>query len=142
MRNSPLAGETVKSYGEQVLRSGAGLSTRDPNEIVSTDLKIYDAGGFRFSIAQAEVTDLLQLQEHQEQLYKALNDFRERRGLDFSMLMVTDVVRGSSRLMLSSEPPALSDLPYPRQSDGTRMAEGVVSRKKQLLPVVLGLLED
>jgi len=26
--------------------------------------------------------------------------------------------------------------------DNTRMAEGVVSRKKQLVPVVLGLLEE
>jgi len=57
------------------------------------------------------------------------------------MLMVTDVLRGSSRLLLTNEPPALGDLPYPLQTDGSRMAEGVVSRKKQLLPVVLGLLE-
>ncbi len=57
------------------------------------------------------------------------------------MLMVTDVVRGSSRLLLTDEHPQLSDLPYPPQADGTRLAEGVVSRKKQLLPVVLGLLE-
>jgi hypothetical protein len=35
----------------------------------------------------------------------------------------------------------LPNLPYPPQPDGTRLAEGVVSRKKQLLPVVLGLLE-
>jgi hypothetical protein len=35
----------------------------------------------------------------------------------------------------------LGGLPYPLQVDGTRLAEGVVSRKKQLLPVVLGLLE-
>ena len=57
------------------------------------------------------------------------------------MLMVTDVVSGSSRLLLTDDPPRLGDLPYPRLSDGTRLAEGVVSRKKQLLPVVLGLLE-
>jgi len=55
--------------------------------------------------------------------------------------MVTDVVGSSSRLILSNEPADLSDLPYPLQPDGTRLAEGVVSRKKQLLPVVLGLLE-
>jgi hypothetical protein len=41
----------------------------------------------------------------------------------------------------SSAPPILDDLPYPPLSDGTRDAQGVVSRKKQLLPVVLGLLE-
>jgi manganese-dependent inorganic pyrophosphatase len=142
VRNGSLAGETISSFGEQVLRAGAGLETRDAREIVSTDLKVYEAGGYHFSIAQAEVTDLLQLREHLDDLFEALNGMRERRGLDFSMLMVTDVVRGSSRILLSNEPPVLSDLPYPKQTDGTRLAEGVVSRKKQLLPVVLGLLEE
>jgi manganese-dependent inorganic pyrophosphatase len=89
-----------------------------------------------------EVTSLLQLDEHLESLKKALEQLQQLRGLSFSMLMVTDVVSGSSRLLISNEPPVLGGLPYPRQPDGTRMAEGVVSRKKQLLPIVLGLLES
>jgi manganese-dependent inorganic pyrophosphatase len=141
-RNSPLANETIQSYGQQVLRSGAGLATRDPADIVSTDIKMYEAGGYNFVIAQAEVTDLLQLDEHLQELSKALDELREKRGMDFAMLMVTDVVDNSSRLLLVNAPPILDDLPYPRQLDGTRLAAGVVSRKKQLLPVVLGLLED
>ena len=97
---------------------------------------------WRLAIAQAEVTDLMQLSEHLEPLTKALNDLRDKRGLDFAMLLITDVVRGSSRLILSSDTPMiLADLPYPPLPDGTRDAPGVVSRKKQLLPVVLGLLE-
>jgi manganese-dependent inorganic pyrophosphatase len=142
VRTSPLAGETLRTYGQQVVNAGAGLSARRPEEIVSTDMKIYQAGGFNFVIAQVEVTDLRQLDEHHESLKKALNELRERRGLDFAMLMVTDVVDNTSRLLLVNAPPVMDDLPYPRQSDGTRLAAGVVSRKKQLLPVVLGLLED
>jgi manganese-dependent inorganic pyrophosphatase len=141
VRTGPLAGETVQSYGKQVLSASAGLTARSPEEIVNTDLKQYEAGKFRFAIAQAEVTDLVQLTEVREKLLTALSALRDKRALDFAMLMVTDVVRGSSRLILTSEPPELSDLPYPPQPDGTRLAEGVVSRKKQLLPVVLGLLE-
>ena len=141
VRSSPLEGETMTSFGEQVLRSGAGLSSRDPHEIVNSDMKMYSADGVRFAISQVEVTDLLQLAEHLRDLEKALNELRERNSLDFAMLMVTDVVSSCSRLMLTNEPAALNDLPYPRQSDGTRFADGVVSRKKQLLPVVLGLLE-
>jgi manganese-dependent inorganic pyrophosphatase len=141
VRSGSLAGETIQSYGKQILSASAGLSAHTPDEIVSTDLKQYEAGGFRFAIAQAEVTDLLQLSEALEKLITALVALRDKRALDFVMLMVTDVVRGSSRLILTNEPPELSDLPYPPQSDGTRLAEGVVSRKKQLLPVVLGLLE-
>src|SRR6266542_1244954 len=137
-----LRGETIQSYGKAVLSAGAGLSNRKPEQIVSTDIKTYEAGGFKFAIAQAEVTDLVQLAEHLEPLTKALNDLRDKRGLDFAMLLITDVVRGSSRLIISSDPPPLlADLPYPPLPDGTRDAPGVVSRKKQLLPGVLGLLE-
>jgi manganese-dependent inorganic pyrophosphatase len=93
-------------------------------------------------VAQAEVTDILQLTEHLEPLQNALNELRDKRGLDFAMLLVTDVVRGTSRLLLTSNTPSvLDDLPYPPLSDGTRDAKGVVSRKKQLLPAILGLLE-
>jgi manganese-dependent inorganic pyrophosphatase len=139
---SPLRGETIESYGKAVLSAGAGLSNRKPDEIVSNDIKLYEAGGFRLAIAQAEVTDLVQLSEHLEPLTEALDDLKTKRGLDFAILLVTDIVRGSSRLIFSSDaPPVLDDLPYPPLPDGTRDAPGVVSRKKQLLPVVLGLLE-
>ncbi|HMZ08138.1 MAG TPA: DHH family phosphoesterase [Anaerolineales bacterium] len=141
--NSPLKGETIESYGKAVLSAGAGLSNRKPEEVVSTDIKPFESGGFKFAVAQAEVTDLLQLSEHLNALQTALNDLRDKRGLDFVMLLVTDVVRGTSRLLLSSNPPPiLDDLPYPPMQDGTLDAVGVVSRKKQLLPTVLGLLES
>lgn len=139
---SPLDGETIQSFGSKVLLAGAGLSSRTPEQIVTNDMKIYDAGGFKFAIAQVEVSDLVQLNEHRDALDHALLDLRNQRGLDFSLLLVTDVVRGSSRLLLSGAPPLLEGLPYPPQPDGSRLAEGVVSRKKQLLPVVLGLLEE
>jgi len=139
--DSPLQGESVESFGEGVLKAGAGLSTRDSEEIITSDLKTYQSGGMEFGIAQAEVTDLMQVDKHLADLEEALRDLKDSRGLDFSMLMVTDVVRGSSRLVIIDPPPTFDGLPYPSQSDGTRLADGVVSRKKQLLPVVLSLLE-
>jgi manganese-dependent inorganic pyrophosphatase len=141
VRNGPLPNETIQSYGEQVLRAGAELSTRHPDEIVSTDFKVYEAGGFRFGIAQVEVTDLVQIEDRKSELRDALELLREKKGLDFGMLMVTDVVRGTSRMLLANAPPVLLDLPFTCQPDDSFLAEGIVSRKKQLLPIVLGLLE-
>ncbi len=141
VHGGPLAGETIQSYGEQILSAGAGLGTREPSEIVGSDLKLYDGGAYRFSVSQAEVTDIRQLDKYLDVLQKALEETRSQKAVDFSMLMVTDVVRGSSQLLIVEEPAELGDLPYPRQPDGTRLAKGVVSRKKQLLPTVLGLLE-
>ena len=140
---SPLKGETIESYGKGLLSAGAGLSNRKPEEIVSTDIKQFEAGGFKFAIAQAEVTDLMQITDHLRPLTQALDDLKAKRGLDFAMLLITDIVEGSSRLITSSTaPPVLNELPYPPLPDGTRDASGVVSRKKQVLPLVLGLLES
>jgi manganese-dependent inorganic pyrophosphatase len=139
---SPLAGESIATYGKAIIQAGAGLESREAMDIVTSDLKLYQAGGFNFAIAQAEVTNQAQLTDNYERVKNALNMLREQRGLDFAMLMVTDVVRNSSRLVLDNTPPVLDDLPYPLLQDGSLQADDVVSRKKQLLPVVLGLLEE
>ena len=139
---SVLVSETVQSYGEKLLAASSGLGTREPRDVVSSDMKLYSAGGHNFAIAQAEVSDLYEVSERLDALNKALKSLRDTKGLDFAMLMVTDVVRGSSRLLLTDSAPAiLEELPYPPMQDGTRLAEGVVSRKKQLLPGILSLLE-
>lgn len=139
---TPLAEETLQSYGEKVLAAGTGLASRDPMDVVTSDMKKYETGSIRFAIAQAEVSDLYELNDYLEPLRQALQELKERRSLDFAMLMVTDVVQGDSRLLMVDAPAVLDELPYRPRSDGTRLAEGVVSRKKQLLPVVFSLLED
>jgi manganese-dependent inorganic pyrophosphatase len=139
---SPLEKETIQSFGEKVLSAGAGLSSREPMDVVTSDMKQYETEVFRFAIAQAEVSDLYELNDFLDPLRDALQELRERRSLDFAMLMVTDVVQGDSRLLMVDAPVVLDELPYRPLVDGTRLAEGVVSRKKQLLPVVLSLLED
>jgi len=140
--SGPLQGVSLESFGEEVIKAGAGISTRDPDEIVTSDMKTYTSGGLNFSISQAEVTDLVQVDKHLQELKDALEKLRMNRALDFSILMVTDVVQSSSRLIFINPPAAFDDLPYPVSPDGTRFAKGVVSRKKQLLPVILSLLES
>jgi inorganic pyrophosphatase/exopolyphosphatase len=77
----------------------------------------------------------MQLTDNLERVTAALNSLCEQRGHDFSMLMVTDVVGNSSRLVLLNQPPILDDLPYPQQQDGTLQADGVVSRKSNYYPL-------
>lgn len=139
---SVLEGETTDSYGKQILQAGADLSARKPSDIVGADFKLYEAGGTKFGISQVEVTNFAQLDERMSDIKTALDSLRDSKGLDFVLLMATNVVEAASRLMLTDEVPMLDVLPYPRRSDGTRQADGVVSRKKQLLPLVLGALED
>jgi manganese-dependent inorganic pyrophosphatase len=138
---SIIENETRVTFGAKVLSASAGLSTRTPKEVVTGDMKVYSAGNYHFAIAQVEVSSLNEINGHVEPLDAALDELCKTANVDFAMLMVTDVVRGSSRLILSNPPALLDELPYQPLNDGTRLADGVVSRKKQLLPVVLGLME-
>ena len=138
---SRLEGETIQSFGEKILSASAGLGARPAGELLTQDMKIYSGGSLRFAISQIEVNDMYEIGENVHVLEEGLKVLKTREGLDFAMLMVTDVVQGASRIMLIDPPGELGDLPYNPLPDGTFLAEGVVSRKKQLLPVVLGLLE-
>lgn len=138
---SPLENENLKSWGDAIIRAGAGLLTQEPEKIVRADMKVYESGGLKFSMSQVETTDLYQIGDFVPRLIEALDGLKKEHGLDFSGLMITDVVEGSSRLIFVDAPPALEELPYEPLPDGTELAEGVVSRKKQLLPILLSLLE-
>jgi len=138
---SPLEGETIQTFGDQMIEAGSGLTSRKAKDIVSADFKQYETSGYKFGVAQVEVTNFAQLEEHIFDLQESLISLRDSRALDFTMLMVTDVVRRTSRLIVSNEISALDVLPFPHLDNGTLKASDVVSRKKQLLPVILGALE-
>jgi manganese-dependent inorganic pyrophosphatase len=129
------------AFGEALLAAGAGLAVRDIEEILSSDLKIYEGGGVRFGIAQVEVATLHELEPRLPEITAGLAALGQANGLEFAVLMVTNVVRGHSRLVLAGRREHLNDLPYDLLPDGTLDAPDVVSRKKQLLPSILGLLE-
>jgi manganese-dependent inorganic pyrophosphatase len=138
---SPLEGESLETYGEKVLKAGSDLLTRDPASVVRGDLKIYDSADLHFGVAQIEVTDFMNIADQVQVLGDALDQLQEQEGLDFAVLMVTDIVGGSSRLILRGNVPFTDELPYRQLPDGSFSAEEVVSRKKQLVPVLLALLE-
>lgn len=139
--NSILKDETIDTYAEKILGAGTGLGSRPPEDIVNGDIKTYTAGDYKFVISQVEVSDSYELKKYLDSLSSALKKLRESKGMDFAVLMITDVVRGSSSLLLENPPAILADLPFRKNSDGTLDGKDLVSRKKQLVPAILSLLE-
>jgi manganese-dependent inorganic pyrophosphatase len=138
---SALEGDKPEDFGKALLRAGAGLDARPPEELVRGDLKVYEAGKFKFGASQVEVADEPDLSAHLDRLRKALAELCAEKEFDFAVLMITEVVVSASKIVVHHPPPVLEELPYLRLADGTLDAPGVVSRKKQLLPTILALLE-
>jgi manganese-dependent inorganic pyrophosphatase len=133
---------SIEALGQALLAAGAGLGARSADEVVNTDLKYYESNGLSAGIAQVEIADFRELTPRLGDLKAALTKLAEARKLSLAMLMVTDVVRGNSRLVTVGQPRLIAALPYVRQDDETLDAPGVVSRKKQLLPAVLAVLSQ
>jgi len=140
---APLAGQeaAMTALGAELLTASARLGQRQAEEVIRADLKTYSQGSIRFAMAQVEVPGFGELEERVDEIRQALEILRERQDFNFILLLVTDVVRGSSRLVTAGPPPLFDELSYPRLRDGTLDAPGLVSRKKQLLPAMLTALE-
>lgn len=130
-----------QEFGEALFTVSSSLSVLSPDKIVTTDLKLYNMNEKKFGLAQIEVGNLNELGPRVNEISEALEELCESKGLEFAVLMVTDVVRANSRLVVAGNQALLKDLPYTPLADHTLDATGIVSRKKQLLPVVLGFLE-
>ncbi|NLL13182.1 MAG: CBS domain-containing protein [Fibrobacter sp.] len=130
-----------KEFGDALFSVSSSLSVLSPDKIVTTDLKLYNMNEKQFGLAQIEVGNLNELGPRVKEISEALEELCESKGLEFAVLMVTDVVRANSRLVVAGNQALLKDLPYTPLADHTMDATGIVSRKKQLLPVILGFLE-
>ena len=75
-----------------------------------------------------------------DETYAATVRLAWQGALDFSALLVTDVVSNGSLLLLSKESEAWEDINYPRLDRSLYQLENIVSRKKQLLPLISQLL--
>jgi len=132
--------KAVTDLGNELLMAGAGLGQKDALEIINTDFKFYEANGYNAGLGQVDVANFKELPDRLADLTAALEHVLKENACALALLMVTDVVNGNSRLLAVGEPRIIAALPYKKLEDGTFDAPEVVSRKKQLLPVVLEIL--
>ena len=133
-------GIDLAEHAREFFAVGSALRSKAPADVIREDCKEFTEHGVRFSISQIEETGFDLFWERKEDLRAALEDYSVRQRLDFSALLVTDVVSNGSVLLLSREPDGWEEINYPRLDRGLYELEHVVSRKKQLLPLVARLL--
>ncbi len=126
---------------QEILNSGSPLANLTPDELVNADLKIYEEHGFRFGIGQIEESGFESLNKYLTALEEALERNRKSKQLDFIGLMITNVVRSTSVMLISGSEDVVASVDFERISTGLYDLPGIVSRKKQLLPIILKILE-
>lgn len=129
-------------FTEKLFASGSVLISRAPEQAITADCKEYTEENRRFSVAQVEELGFDQFYKLKEGVATALANYRSRKGFFFSALLVTDVVRQTSLLLVVGDERFVSRIDYPKVEPGIYDLKGIVSRKKQLLPYLTHCLAD
>lgn len=131
----------MNDYGQALLQAGADIGGLSARDMVQADFKMFESGPVKFGVAQVEVTSFNAILPRLDEIKSALSALLEQRGMNFVALMITDIVENNSLLVGVGEARFFERLPFSRKADGVWDMPGVVSRKKQLLPTLLGMLQ-
>jgi len=129
-----MSGVNAKEFTEKLFASGSVLVSRPAAQAVATDCKEYIEQGRRFSVAQIEEIGFMQFANRKDEVVEAVRKYCADRGYYLAALLVTDVVSQTSLLVLTAPEAFHKLISYPEVEPGIYKLEGVVSRKKQLLP--------
>lgn len=134
------SGVVATEFIARLFSSGSVLVSKTPAQAVEADCKEYTEDGRRFSVSQIEELGFDPFWERREAVTQALEAHRERHGYFVSVLMVTDVGCQASLLIVAGDERFRKAIAYPEREHGVFEMEGVVSRKKQLLPYLMTCL--
>ncbi|TWT53622.1 Cobalt-dependent inorganic pyrophosphatase [Rubripirellula amarantea] len=132
----------LESYANEFFSVGSALRSRTPEQVVREDCKEFEESRRRFSISQIEEIGFDLFWKRKDELAAALEGLAKEHNLEFSALLVTDISSNGSLLLMSSEPEGWEEINYPQLEDKLYELEQVVSRKKQLLPLIISLIEN
>jgi manganese-dependent inorganic pyrophosphatase len=138
---SRIVGVTPSKLAEEIFAVGSPLLTLPSKAVIVADCKDYEEGNFRFSVSQIEELNLSYLSGKQDELFGALEEYRRNQNDYFSALLVTDVNTRNSLLLVAGPSEFLSTIQYPNPAPRLYELNGVVSRKKQLVPYLLDCLQ-
>ena len=132
----------ASEFTEKLFESGSVLTSRTSAQAIATDCKEYVERQMRFSVAQIEEIGFESFNRQKHEVTAALEAYRLSHNYFFSALLVTDVVLQTSLLVVAGPTDFTSQIHYPSLEPGVFQLEGVVSRKKQLLPYLAHRLEN
>ena len=133
---SNIADLDIKTLGNEILIAGSNISGRDAGELVRQDLKEYTEGKVTYTVSQIEVGSTKEVLERKADFLKELEiEARSRKAL-FSCLLVTDITTLSSLLFMSCDQKFNQFITFPVQEHDVYFLQGIVSRKKQLIPLI------
>jgi len=132
-----LANVDLEEYAEEIFAVASDLTGRSLREVLTTDFKEFTIEDARFGIGYMETTGRNQVDEVRDELVAEMKRLRTDRGYTIMLFLVVDIRRDETELFIAGQEEAVAGA-FERElaSPHSIILPGVVSRKKQVVPVL------
>lgn len=134
-----ITGLNAHEFGTDLIQHGMDLEHTPLPQLLSQDVKRYSLFGREVIIAQVMTASREYAEKKGEEIQAELEKLRRGNGVDLYLVLFTDIIANQSDLFAAGENATLRSLDYTEQPV---VLAGVMSRKKDFLPVFGGKLRD
>ena len=139
-----IAGVEVENLAQEMFNAGSNIKGKSAEEICFLDFKQFTVNDTVFGVGQVNSMSADELKEIRKIVQPHLEKARSSHGLNMIFFMLTNIITESSELLCcgpEAREKILSAYDLPEDTE-TIMLKGVVSRKKQLVPTLVGALQQ
>ena len=124
----------VKELGNEILLAGSKVGGRAAGELIRQDMKEYQEGKVAYTASQIEVGNPKEILDRKKEFMDELEIERRSHKALFSCLLITDITKLSSVLLMDCDPKFDDFITFQKVDENVYYLKDVVSRKKQLIP--------
>ncbi len=134
----------IESYAAKMFKAGSNLSSKTAEEIFKQDYKVFEIGAVVFGVGQISFMSDEEREEVKERLKPYIAKECKNLGVKWVYFMLTDITRRSTELLCYGKgaEKLVEESFEVKVNDAACYLEGIVSRKKQLIPKFMMTLQQ
>ena len=130
-----IADVDVNIYGLEMLKAGTNLDKHTEDELIRLDAKKIEKEDIKYVIAQVNTVSIPDILKRKEKIEQEINKEILAKGLSLFVFVITDIINSNSEAIVLGDRTDVIAKSY-EIKDNIAVMPGVVSRKKQVLPLV------
>lgn len=130
-----------QQYALEMFKAGTSLKGMTEEEIVSSDIKVFQKEENKFAISQVFTLNFEEILENKEIYLNIIEKLVIEKEYNFTLLVVTDIIKNGSYIFYTNTAKELLEAIFETEvlPQGFYV-DGWVSRKKQIVPVLMELV--
>lgn len=130
-----IAEVSLEEYGLDMLKAGTDISSKSPKEILGDDAKTFEMGTDTVRIGQVNVVDTKDVLYRKDEILEIMREETVENNYSLYVLIITDIIENNSVAIVDGPGYRQFEIAFSKPIQlNTVELEGVVSRKKQIVP--------